>query len=657
MFYRGMTSQEDIYHMGSRPHMKPLVPAVSDTRRPGAGFYMFVNENWLKTHHIPKWQGALGVSSEITDKTDKEILKILHSIPSLKSTSMKPKTITQHLQLLGYIWKNKSHSKEEDFLQVCIHNLVSSNTRSDLIKTFGWMIRCSIPTIIQVNVRKEHHEPYLVRVSLDLGKLLLPLEYYLQAKNKNKEIWKAYEKFISICSVELGLPFLHKAMEAEDHLVSILNSSSVNSSEAKRGSSLKSWVPDFDWDAFMEGVDLDSRWKQRIWLIDLPDLMRRLLKWICSSHEELVISLLSMHMVRMAAPYLGSKIREAYFELYGTAIKGIITEPPRELRMLSDIEDILPDALCILYSREHRNKTTLANIRNLTSHLRNSAVELMSETDRFSKVTRSKIKEKLHRIRFELGKPSSIPVPDITYNPESLLHTICSIRSARNKQIISFAGKPATSILSTYPCFITNASYFEESNHIVIPWGILQWPFYDKNAPLGWNHGGIGATICHEMVHAFDLEGSKYSPRGAYKEIWTRKDKRKFKSQTRKLSRFFSKFKHFGKKVDGQRTLSENWADLGGLKIALHSLNKILDGKSQEVKKEAHRNFFTSYAVSWRELYRKKSLIYSMETSVHALSEDRVDRTVPQFKEWVEAFNVKETDTLFIKEEKRLQFF
>jgi predicted metalloendopeptidase len=96
---------------------------------------------------------------------------------------------------------------------------------------------------------------------------------------------------------------------------------------------------------------------------------------------------------------------------------------------------------------------------------------------------------------------------------------------------------------------------------------------------------------------------------------------------------------------------------LGGLKIALHSLNKILEGKSQELKKEAHRNFFMSYAVSWRELYRKKSLVYSMQTSVHAPSEDRVDRIVPQFGEWVQAFDIKKTDPLFLKEQERLHFF
>lgn len=652
-----MASQEEIYHMGPRSHMKPLVPVVSDTRQPGDGFYMFVNEKWLKTHHVPSWRGALGVSSEMTEKTDKELLKILHSLPELKSANMKPKTTRQHLQVLGHIWKHKNTSNEEDFLRVAIHNLISCNTTAEISKIFGWMVKSSISTILQLDIKKEHHKPYLLRASLELGELLLPLEYYLEPKNKNEDIWKAYEQFISICSIELGLPFLRKAIDAESHIVSILDGSSAHSSQTKRGSSLKSWIPDFDWDSFMEGLDLDTRWKERIWLIGLPDLMKRILRWIVLSDKELVTSLLSMHMVRMAAPYLRPTIRGAYFKLYGKAIKGIVSEPPYERRMLSDIQDILPDVLCILYSREHRDNANLSKIKKFTSHLRNSALELMSDADKFSKTSMSKAKEKLHRMRFELGKSAIVPVPDITYNPESLSHTICSIHTARNKQMLVFAGKPATSILSTYPCFITNASYFEESNHIVIPWGILQWPFYHKDAPLGWNHGGIGATICHEMVHAFDLEGSKYSPRGAYKEIWTRRDKRKFKSQTRKLSKFFSKFKHFGKKVDGQRTLSENWADLGGLKISLHSLNKILDGSSEKEKKEAHRNFFMSYAVSWRELYRKKTLVYSMQTSVHALPEDRVDRIVPQFEEWVQAFNIKETDPLFIKEEKRLQFF
>jgi predicted metalloendopeptidase len=281
----------------------------------------------------------------------------------------------------------------------------------------------------------------------------------------------------------------------------------------------------------------------------------------------------------------------------------------------------------------------------------------MSSTSIFSKKTISKVKEKIHRMQFEIGNGNQSPLPNLRYTPESLLHTIFSIHSARSKLIPSMTGKPADTIDSMYPCFITNASYFEDSNHIMIPWGILQWPFYQLNAPLGWNHGGIGATISHEITHGFDLEGSLYSPRGAYKEWWTRKNRETFNKQTRKVSKFYSQFKHYGKSVDGQKTLSENWADLGGLKIALCDLEGILEGKSDKEKKEAYRNFFISYALSWRTLTKKKSLLYSILTSVHAPAEDRVDRIVPQFQQWIDAFDIKDTDALFLPEGKRLRFF
>jgi hypothetical protein len=192
-----------------------------------------------------------------------------------------------------------------------------------------------------------------------------------------------------------------------------------------------------------------------------------------------------------------------------------------------------------------------------------------------------------------------------------------------------------------------------------MPWGILQWPFYCKNAPLGWNYGGIGATISHEMTHAFDLEGIEYNPRAIYKEWWTPKDKNRFGQKTRKISKFFSQFKHYGIPLDGKKTLSENWADLGGIFISLRGLKTLLDSMnaSDEVRKEAHRQFFIAYATSWRTLVRKEKMLYAITTSVHAPALDRVDRIVPQFQEWYDAFDIRDTDPLYVKPKDRLKFF
>ena len=612
-------------------------------------------------HNIPAWKSEYGVSDEITEKTNKELLSILHSLPNFKPTNLIPHTPNEHLQLLGYIWKNKVVRSEEDYLQVCLYQLMEFQGLTNIASFLGWMIRCSIPTVISFSVGRELDPPFLIRTTLSSGRLLLPLEYYLEPRLKNSGVWTAYEKFISICSIELGLPFLHKAIEAEKALSEILSKSSLHLAQSRKGKTWKSLMANFEWQAFMNSLNIDIAWEKRIWTIIFPERFKAILNWFCSAEKELVVSLMAMHLIRFAAPYLRPVIKEAYNNLFNKELLGISHTPSKDNLMLYQIKTILPDALCNLYSKHHYDSSIIKNITQLVSSLKDAAVDYMKHSSLLSNKTRSKVIEKLHRMKFIIGNSRSMPIPRVLYNPDSFLHTICSINGARNKSNIRLTGKTLDKVHSEYPCYITNASYFQDSNTIFLPWGILEYPFYSSNTktPLGWNHGGIGATICHEITHAFDLEGSLFTPTGQFKETWTRKNRNKFKRETRRVSEFFGKFKHFGKKIDGKKSLSENWADLGGLKISLHSLNRELSdkGASDTEKKEAHRHFFISYATSWSTLTRKKALLYSMEESVHALAEDRVDRIVPQFQEWIDAFEIKENAPLYLAPGKRLKFF
>jgi len=590
------------------------------------------------------------LTQEIQDTTDNFLLESIKKLP--ESKTLTPITDEDRLKLFETIYKKRNPKREEDYLRVCLSELMEFKSSRDLAQFFGWLCRHSVDTIIGIVTLRETHPPYFNRLAIVANSLTLPLKYY---SDPDSDVWKAYVQFIGTCSVELGLPFLMRAIEAEVQLARIMDAPYINISKSKQGHKLECMVPEFEWSGFMDGLDLDSHWKSRIWIVDVPDKIKRLLKWVCRADTELVIALFSLHLIRVSATYLKKPIRDAN-HLISQALLGLEKSESEERLLLRTMKQVLPGALCNFFSKQSE-KTKTKGIDDLVESIQESAISIMKDTALLSKKAHRSTLEKLHRMKFLIGHGPSNPLAQIIYNEDSILHTSLTILSETMRDTVKYTGKPANYNNVYYPCFTVNASYYPETNHIVLPWGILQEPFYSKGKPLGWNYGTIGSTIGHEITHAFDLEGSMFSERAIYKDSWTRKDRARFGKQTRRVSHFYKKFKHYGKKLDGKKTLSEDWADLGGMKIALHALNKELTHLSAEKRKEAHRNFFIGYATSWRSLVRKKKMLYSLETSIHSPAEDRVDRIVPQFQEWVDAFDIDESDALFIPVKDRLKFF
>ena len=56
----------------------------------------------------------------------------------------------------------------------------------------------------------------------------------------------------------------------------------------------------------------------------------------------------------------------------------------------------------------------------------------------------------------------------------------------------------------------SNAFYTALLNEILLPYGILQAPFFSEERPDVLNYGAIGFSIGHELSHAFDDNGRNY---------------------------------------------------------------------------------------------------------------------------------------------------
>ena len=187
-------------------------------------------------------------------------------------------------------------------------------------------------------------------------------------------------------------------------------------------------------------------------------------------------------------------------------------------------------------------------------------------------------------------------------------------------------------------------------NDIAFPAAILQPPFFNLSADDAINYGSIGTVIGHEITHGFDDQGSKFDGKGNRKTWWTNKDRARFEKKAKMLVKQFNEYKVAdGLKVNGQLTLGENIADLGGASIAFDAYQlrlqkterKTIGGFTPE------QRFFLSFALFERELRRPEAEKTQILTDPHSPGTFRINGPASNLPEFYSAFGVKKGDKLY----------
>jgi len=195
---------------------------------------------------------------------------------------------------------------------------------------------------------------------------------------------------------------------------------------------------------------------------------------------------------------------------------------------------------------------------------------------------------------------------------------------------------------------IVNAYYNPLNNEVVFPAGILQSPFFDPEADDALNYGAIGGVIGHEFSHGFDDQGSNFDPQGNMTNWWTAGDKARFDALTAKLSAQYSAYEVLpGVFVNGDLTLGENIADLGGITLAYYAYKihmkdlpagEVLDGFTPE------QRIFLGWAQVWQSHGTDEYLRNQVTTDPHSPAEFRVIGPMSNLEEFSEAWGCKEGD-------------
>jgi endothelin-converting enzyme/putative endopeptidase len=195
-----------------------------------------------------------------------------------------------------------------------------------------------------------------------------------------------------------------------------------------------------------------------------------------------------------------------------------------------------------------------------------------------------------------------------------------------------------------------NAYYNPQMNEMVFPAGILQMPFYDHAASPPVNYGGIGLVVGHELTHGFDDEGRQFDSKGNLAQWWTDQSDAAFKARAACV------VKHYGNeiavdnlKVNGQLTLGENVADMGGLKLAYRAMTTRGAGGSSPAEKSRftpEQQFFLGYAHAWCSKDRPEAIRMRTATNPHSPPVLRVNVPMRNFAPFAQAFSCREGDRM-----------
>jgi putative endopeptidase len=165
-------------------------------------------------------------------------------------------------------------------------------------------------------------------------------------------------------------------------------------------------------------------------------------------------------------------------------------------------------------------------------------------------------------------------------------------------------------------------------------------------------------TIGHEITHAYDQGGSQFDASGNLNNWWTDEDLAHFEELTAAVAEQYSAIEVLpGAFVDGELTIGENVADMGGLQIAYDALQMALaesgdpgpiDGLTQD------QRFFISYAVSSVEEARQEALRTQLQTDYHAPLEVRAVQPSRNMDAFFAAFGIEPGDPMYLPPEERI---
>jgi putative endopeptidase len=277
------------------------------------------------------------------------------------------------------------------------------------------------------------------------------------------------------------------------------------------------------------------------------------------------------------------------------------------------------------------------------------------ETSRWlAPATRREALAKFDTMKVGVGRPAQwIDYAAVDIRRDDYFGNVARINEFRLRRALARFGKPVQEDgfavpNATQPTDI-NAAYQSDKNSIEIPAAFLQPPFYDPKADPALNFCSLGAVIGHEFTHGFDSLGRLYDSNGNVRDWWTAADAKHFEQEAQKLVRQASAVEVLpGLHINGQLSVGENLADVGGVSLGAAALKRYLQDHPQQNRKidglTQTQRCYLAWAQAWADKANEGWLRQVLPVDGHPPGVYRMLAPAQHERSFYEAFGIRAGD-------------
>lgn len=640
--------------------------AVAGAVRLQDDFYRSVNNDWMSSAKIETGQMTNSSVTEV-DKTlieqKKQIIKdLLQNENSYSANSDEKKIINLYKNTLNMEARNKQGIEPLKKVIEQVRNIKSVKDISN-IGYESEIYNTLIPFSVSVDLKDANKNAlYISPTTLSFGD---PDDYVKPNENSTRIKNLGINYYTTILT--LSGYSNEQAKVKIDNLLKFENmiAPSIKGKEEKSKSNnaideqynvytidqLEALAPNLDLKTMLKNNKVDNA--NKIIVTD-PNWLKALNEIYKEENLPIIKDYLEIMNINISAGTLGESFEKAATD-FKNQLLGSQGDLPREEKAINMVDAALGECFGKIYIQKYFTESTKTSVKNITDEIIETYGKRINSLDWMSDATKKKAIDKLNKINIQIGYPdkwedySKLQIRSYEEGG-SLWENINNLSKFAKEKAIDKLNKPVDKTKFACTPQTINAFYNATTNSVTVPAGILQGAFYNPNASKEKNLGSIGTIIGHEISHAFDNTGAKFDADGNLNNWWTAEDYKKFEEKTNKFRNFYSQVKlDNGKNVDGNLTVGENVADIGGMSCTLDIL--------KQMQNPDYKAFFEGYASMWREVSTKEYDDYILQYNTHSPNKVRVNTVLSQFDEFYSTYGIKDNDKMFVKPEDRLKLW